>query len=149
MILQIHDGDIDGTIGYYAAAGEITSDEERELCRQRAVCAWRWITTYAPEEFCYRIREEAVVNPLSDEEATVLGRLVSLLRDQPEITEKGMVPHMKTLTEGTDLDNQSFLPVVYELLIGRPKGPKITTLVTTMGTARAIALLEPSLQARV
>lgn len=148
MILQIHDGDIDGTIGYYAAAGEITSDEERELCRQRAVCAWRWITTYAPEEFCYRIREEAVVNPLSDEEATVLGRLVSLLRDQPEITEKGMVPHMKTLTEGTDLDNQSFLPVVYELLIGRPKGPKITTLVTTMGTARAIALLEPSLQAR-
>ena len=63
------------------------------------------------------------------------------------IREDDLVPHMRTLCEGTGLDNKSFLPVVYDLLLGRPKGPKVTTLVTTMGGQRALALLEPSLAA--
>jgi lysyl-tRNA synthetase class 1 len=54
---------------------------------------------------------------------------------------------MKSLCEGTALDNKAFLPVVYDLLIDRDKGPKLTTLVTTMGTQRALALLAPSLDA--
>ena len=61
--------------------------------------------------------------------------------------EDALVPHMRTLTEGTDLTTRDFFPLVYDLLLGRPKGPKLTTLVTTMGGARALALLEPSLAA--
>ncbi len=71
-----------------------------------------------------------------------------MLRERPEIDEEGLVPTMKGLTEGTSLDNRTFLPVVYDLLIGREKGPKVTTLITTMGTRRALALIEPSLAAR-
>jgi len=148
MILQVHDGDLEGVVRHYEASGEITTDEERELCRKRATCAWRWITTYAPDDFRYRIRDTPVVNALSDEEATVLGRLVAVLRESPEISEKELVPHMRALTAETELTNKTFLPVVYELLLGRPKGPKVTTLVTTMGGARALSLLEPSLTAR-
>jgi len=53
---------------------------------------------------------------------------------------------MRTLCEGTELDNRSFLPVAYDLLLGRAKGPKMTTLITTMGGARAHRLLSASLE---
>ena len=38
--------------------------------------------------------------------------------------------------------------MIYDLLIARPKGPKLTTLLATMGAERALPLLEPSLEAR-
>ncbi|MCA9637033.1 MAG: lysine--tRNA ligase, partial [Myxococcales bacterium] len=147
MILQVYDGDLERTVEHYVQSGEITSDEERRLCAQRARCVWRWIADFAPDEFRYRIRDEAIVRSLTQEEAVVLGRLCAVLRDQPSISEDALVPHMKSLCDGTALDNKSFLPVVYDLLLGREKGPKVTTLVTTMGGARALALMEPSLGA--
>ncbi len=146
MILQIHDGDLDGTISHYEQTGEIQDDEDRRLSRQRARCVWNWIEKYAPPDFRYRIREQPVTRELSADQATVLGRVVAVLRDKPDISEPELIPHMKTLCEGTELSNKEFFPLAYELLIGRPKGPKLTTLVTTMGGARALSLLEPSLR---
>ncbi|MEZ4448915.1 MAG: lysine--tRNA ligase [Nannocystaceae bacterium] len=146
-ILQVYDGDLERTVAHYVAAGEIEGDEETAMARTRARCAWNWLKTFAPEEFCYRIRDEAIVRPLSADEAVALGRLVAVLEAEPTISEDDLVPHMKGLCEGTALDNKSFLPVVYDLLLGREKGPKVTTLITTMGAMRAVGLLKPSLPA--
>jgi lysyl-tRNA synthetase class 1 len=144
-ILQIHEGDLEGTVQHYVAAGNVTTDAERERCRERARCVRYWLEHFAPDEFRYEIRREPKTRALSADEATCLGRLVAVLRERPDVDEDGLVPTMKSLCEGTALDNKSFLPVVYDLLIDRDKGPKLTTLVTTMGTRRALALLAPSL----
>jgi lysyl-tRNA synthetase class 1 len=146
-ILQIHEGDLDGTVQHYVAAGLVTDDRERAHCRERARCVRNWLKDFAPEEFRYTIRGAAKVRPLSADEATCLTRLTTILRERPDVDEDGLVPTMKSLCEGTALDNKAFLPVVYDLLIDRDKGPKLTTLVTTMGTQRALALLTPSLDA--
>ena len=106
-----------------------------------------WLASYAPDEFRYTIRREAKTRALAPDEAVCLTRLVDVIRANPEIDEDGLVPTMKTLTAGTSLDNKTFLPVVYDLLIDRDKGPKLTTLVTAMGTRRALSLLTPSLEA--
>ena len=146
-ILQIHEGDLDGTVQHYVAAGLVTDDGERAHCRERARCVRNWLKDFAPEEFRYTIRGAAKIRPLSADEATALTRLTTILRERPDIDEDGLVPTMKSLCEGIALDNKAFLPVVYDLLIDRDKGPKLTTLVTTMGTQRALALLTPSLDA--
>ncbi|NJK32697.1 MAG: hypothetical protein HC927_09960 [Deltaproteobacteria bacterium] len=52
---------------------------------------------------------------------------------------------MKVLFEGLSIGATEFFPVVYDLLIDRPKGPKLTTLVTVMGAERALPLLQASL----
>ena len=148
MILQIHDGDLDRTVAHYRGSGQITSEAEATLTRRRAACVRTWLESYATDEFRYTIRREAKTRALSDEEATCLARLVEVIRANPEIDEDGLVPTMKTLTADTSLDNKSFLPVVYDLLIDRDKGPKLTTLVTAMGPRRALELLAPSLAAR-
>ncbi len=85
---------------------------------------------------------------LSDDQATALQRLVDVLRRDPMLEEATLVSEIKSLFEGTQLRPEALFPVIYDLLIARPKGPKLTTLLATMGAERALPLLEPSLEAR-
>jgi lysyl-tRNA synthetase class 1 len=146
-LLQAFDGDVEAALSHYEAAGEITTDAERAHCRARAARCWRWIETFAPDDFRYRIRVEPVVRELSAHECTAIGRLARVLRDEPEISEEALVVHLRGACEGTDLDLKTLSPVLYDLLIDRDHGPKLTTLLTTMGGRRALPLLEASLEA--
>jgi lysyl-tRNA synthetase class 1 len=145
MILQIYDGDIERTLAHYVSTGEVESEAERARLRERAGCVWAWIERYAPEEFRYRIRETPRAEPLSGEPREVLARLVAVLEETPGISEAELIPHLKTLCEGTTLVPREFYPYAYDLLIARPKGPKLTTLLTTMGSERALPLLRAGL----
>jgi lysyl-tRNA synthetase class 1 len=144
-VLQAYDGDIDLAVAHYEATGQIGSDDERALCRTRAACCWRWVETFAPDDFRYRIRREPVVRALPAPERAVVSRLVDVLKDQPDIVEDDLVPHMKTLCEGTELTLKNVSPLIYDLLIDRDHGPKISTLLTTLGGERAVPLLAASL----
>jgi lysyl-tRNA synthetase class 1 len=146
MVLQAFDGDAESAVRWYEGTGEITTDEERALCHARARCCWRWIEQHAPSDFRYRIRETPVVREIDADQRQVLDRLVAILRDRPELSEDELVPQMKTLCEGTELTLKTFCPLAYDLLIDRDQGPKLTTLLTTIGGARALPLLEPSLR---
>jgi len=146
MVLQVYDGDTARTRSHYEQTGEITSDEERRLFDRRADACWCWIENYAPEDFRYRIRNEPVKRTLSDDQRTVLGRIVDVLTAHPDIEEEALIPHLKSMCEGTALDPVTFFPLVYDLLLDREKGPKFTTLVTAMGTERALPLLRASLE---
>ena len=53
-------------------------------------------------------------------------------------------PDVRSLCEGTTLDVATFSPTFYDLILDRPKGPRIANLVAQMGLARAIDLLKPS-----
>jgi len=145
IILQIYDGDFERTLSHYESAGEIETDAERARFRLRAECVWSWILDYAPEDFRYRIREVPSREVLDGEPREVLGRLVAVLDASPEITEAALIPHLKVLCDGTSLTPQEFYPYAYDLLIARSKGPKLTTLLTTMGTERALPLLRAGL----
>lgn len=144
MALQIYDGDLAGVRALYES--QLTTARERELFEVRARCVWNWIETHAPADFRYRIRKQPVVRPLDDAGRTVLARLVAVLEAHPTASDAELVPHMKTLFDGLDgYGAEQFFPLVYDLLIDRPKGPKLTTLVTVMGAARALPLLRASL----
>lgn len=145
MILQIYDGDLARARAHYERTGELTTDHERALFDARARCVWNWIEDFAPAEFRYRIRSTAVVRELDLGPRTALQRLVDVLAADPGISEEALVPHLKTLFEGLELGPTEFFPVVYDLLIDRPKGPKLTTLITIMGGERALPLLRAAL----
>lgn len=143
-ILQIFDGDIERSLQHYETSGEITTAEERELFNKRARCVWNWIEHYAPPEFCYRVRSEAVTRELPEAAHIVLKRLVEILKAQKG-DPSARFPDLRPLCEDTGLTPATFSPVAYDLLIDRPKGPKMSTLIPTIGIERAISLLEPSL----
>ena len=143
--MQIYDGDLARTLAQYESTGEVETEAERARFRERAACVWSWILDFAPEEFRYRIRETPSHSPLDGEPREVLGRLVTILEESPTITEAELIPHLRTLCDGTALTSQDFYPYAYDLLIARSKGPKLTTLLFTMGTERALPLLRAGL----
>jgi lysyl-tRNA synthetase class 1 len=145
MILQVYDGDLARVRAHHERTGELTTDEERALFDVRARCVWNWIEDFAPADFRYRIRSTPVVRGLDPNHRTALQRLVDVLAADPRISEDALVPHLKALFEGLELAPTEFFPLVYDLLIDRPKGPKLTTLVTIMGGERALPLLRASL----
>jgi lysyl-tRNA synthetase class 1 len=145
MTLQIFDGDLDRTLDHYAAAGALETDEERARFMSRAARVWHWIEHFAPEEFCYRIRTEPVTRPVDGDAKVLLQRLVTALTENPEMEEPALIEIIKALPEGTEMKRADFFPLVYDLLIDRPKGPKLSTLLSTMGLARAHDLLTPTL----
>jgi len=144
VILQIYDGDIERTRAHYEQSGELRTDAERELFNQRAERVWNWIEDFAPADFRYRIRKQPVTRELDEDQRAALSRLVATLEANPQAADADLVPHMKRLFEGLELGPKEFFPVVYDLLLDRQKGPKLTTLVTLMGIDRALLLLRPS-----
>ncbi|MCH9687445.1 MAG: lysine--tRNA ligase [Deltaproteobacteria bacterium] len=146
VILQIFDGDIAGTRAHYEASGELTDDPEAQRrFDQRARCVWAWIEQYAPEDFRYRIRDEAVTRAVEGEHRQALERLVEILETNPEADDAGLGAHFKTLAGELTMPLKEFYPLVYDLLLGRDRGPKLSSLLATMGAARALPLLRPSL----
>jgi lysyl-tRNA synthetase, class I len=145
VVLQIFDGDIAGARAHFEKVGILRDDRDRRLFEQRARCCWNWIEKYAPEDFRYRIRTEPVVRQLDEEPQRLLGSLVAFLEQTPEADDKALGEHMKGLAQSTPGGLEQFYPVVYDLLIDRDRGPKLTSLLATMGSNRALPLLRPSL----
>lgn len=145
MILQVYDGDLQQSLAYYEARAEITSDQERTRFHTRACCVWNWIERYAPDDFRYRIRDEPVARDLSGDPREVIGRLVRTLENDPQIDEAELIEHLKKICDGTSLEPRTFFPYAYDLILDRPKGPKLSTLIITMGVERALPLLRASL----
>jgi lysyl-tRNA synthetase class 1 len=145
MILQVYDGDMQRTLAYYEDRGEINDDAGRARFATRARCVWNWIEQYAPDDFRYRIRTEPVVRNLEADPTEVIARLVAVLEANLNIQEAELIEHLKAICDGTSLEPKTFFPYAYDLILDREKGPKLSTLVTTMGADRALPLLRGGL----
>jgi lysyl-tRNA synthetase class 1 len=146
VILQIFDGDLERTRAHYEAEGHLRDPESRRRFQQRARCVWSWIEQYAPEDFRYRIRTEPVTRAVDGEHRVALARLVEILEQHPEAHDDALGEQFKALAGELTLPLKDFYPLVYELLLGRDRGPKLSTLLATMGAVRALPLLRPSLR---
>jgi len=141
-VLQTFDGDISGAADYFVASGELP-EADRPRFESRAQCVWNWVEAYAPEDFRYRIRTEPVVREIPAEQQEPLQRLVELLKADASPTETSLGGKMSEMSK-SGVDMKAFFPVVYDLLLGRDRGPKMSTLLAIMTPARALPLLEPS-----
>jgi lysyl-tRNA synthetase class 1 len=146
VVLQIFDGDLERARAHYVRTGELPPGDPGAVARfdARARCVWNWITDCAPEDFRYRIRAEAVVRPLAPGLRTAVEGVVSHLRSRPDADDAAWAAFFKSL--GADDDGaKAVYPVLYDLLVGRDHGPKLSTLLATMSSERALRLIEPSL----
>jgi lysyl-tRNA synthetase class 1 len=147
MLLQTFDGDVERTRAHLRGQGILRTQADDEALTTRAGCVWRWIEDYAPDEFRYRVRTEPVSLHVASEAAAGLRVIVDALERVPANDEKALGSELRALGEIPGLELKTFYPVVYELLVGRDHGPKLTTLLATIGPKRAVPLLAPTLQA--
>jgi lysyl-tRNA synthetase class 1 len=141
-LLLIHAGDIEAALDAYPGGTEL-SEEARERGRVRARCAWNWINTYAPEDFRFTLRsaEDGAV-----EIEPAMRKVVVELRDRlekefEERDEKGIQELVYEVSRGNGVEPKEFFPVMYRILVGKEKGPRLGGFIKTIGKERVVSLL--------
>ncbi|RKX88253.1 MAG: lysine--tRNA ligase, partial [Spirochaetes bacterium] len=115
----------------------------RERLEVRARCAWNWITQFSPEDFRFSLQGE-------DDPAVDLGgselKALSLLNEEVETldthTEKTIGEAIYKIAEECSLQPKDLFTVVYRVLIGKEKGPRLAGFMMIVGKEKLSAILK-------
>lgn len=143
-LLQIHEGNLDKAREYFAKGMRTQADRDR--FESRAKRAWKWITTFAPEEFKFQLRPEGAP-PVKTKYPEAVRALVALLCDNASqtLTEDDLAGRIFQIMKGNQLEAKAFFGDIYGILIAKANGPKLATFLTAIGLKRAAGILERSL----
>lgn len=142
-LLQIHSGNVDDVIAYL---GDIKSEQEEKF-RQRAQCAWYWITECAPscaEDFCFALRNDGSKADLSGDLLTAVKRV----RDEviPKMNtfavDKELQQAMYDIATEMGLEAKSLFVAIYQALIGKDQGPRLANFMKIIGESRLNEILK-------
>lgn len=138
-LLQIYSGDIDAAL---ATLTDITPSQKERL-EKRARCAWAWITTFAPEEFKWKLatEEDELVDVTDAERAALRDLLFSVENELDHHTEKEFSNYLYDAPKAHDIEPAAFFPLVYRILIGKEKGPKLAGFIKACGKEKISAIL--------
>ena len=142
-LLLIAAGDIDQALSAFPGADEADSESRRRMER-RAQCAWAWIRTFAPEEFRFTLRTGA-----EEPEAVSEAERAALHDVRAEVEanfdargEKELEQALYDIAQGHGFSSKEFFSLMYRVLIGREKGPRLAGFLQTIGRERVLQILE-------
>lgn len=138
-LLQIHGGDIDSVI---STLSDIDESQEKRL-RERCKCAWNWITTFAPEDFRFALAtDDTPVLEISDSERAAIKALANNIEKiESYESDKAFINDMYPCATDNNLETGEFFQIVYRVLIGKEKGPKLGPFILTCGKDKILPIL--------
>ncbi|WP_455381450.1 lysine--tRNA ligase [Salinispira pacifica] len=139
-LLQIAAGDIDRALDMIPELG----DDDRKRLAVRALCAWNWITKFAPEDFRYTLRQPGEAKVELDEPVR---RGVALLAQEVETSlsehdEKSLAEAIYRIAGEAGVEAKALFTAMYRILVGRERGPRLAGFILTIGRERVLELLE-------
>jgi lysyl-tRNA synthetase class 1 len=138
--LQIAAGDVAQALEEF---GPLEGDD-LVRAEKRAACAWNWITSFAPEDFRFHLKS-AADQPieLGEHERRALTALRNLIRDRlDEHDEKSLNTAIYDIARAEGLEPKDFFRVMYQVLVGKEKGPRLAGFVFTIGRERILEILD-------
>ncbi len=149
-LLLIHNGDIAAAIDSFPGVAEARSagtftQEDQLRAEDRARCAWNWIQEYAPEDFRFSVktgREEPL--ELSSEQRSAVSALKELISSGiADIDDKELQDRIYQVSRDNGIEPKDFFTLLYLLLIGKEKGPRLAGFLKTLGPDRVLGILKP------
>jgi lysyl-tRNA synthetase, class I len=145
-ILQICEGDIGKAQTYFEDTFNHPDDSSR--FKSRATRAWKWIQTYAPDAFLFRLRD-AQTPTYKTKHPQAVGKVISVLENwnQPSgpQAEEALANALWEVMQSENLDAKKFFPEIYQALVGKANGPKLGSFLLIIGTKRAAEMLRTTL----
>lgn len=115
-------------------------DTERVLDRLRR--AKNWARNYAPEDYVYEINWDGEKEEFSDEEIEAL----EILKEKLEFGEfedsDELDGELYNVRDESELDTGEFFETCYRALLNRESGPRLSTLIMSVGQRETISILE-------
>lgn len=126
-----------------AGRAEISETDRVRLLR-RAACAERWLAEFAPEDFRFRMKtaESERVEVTPSEAAAIRGLSELLKQEWDSLSDKSLAEELYRVSRDAGVEPKDFFVVMYKVLIGKEKGPRLAAFIRTVGQERVLALLE-------
>ncbi len=139
-LLQIHSGNINALL---IEEFSNLSEAQKKKIEARAECAWRWITNFAPEDFKFTIRSASDSAVIVDEKSA---KMLKLLADETgkleNHTEVSLAEAIYKIAQDNETDPKDLFKLIYTVLIGKEKGPRLSGFILTAGKNKILPLLE-------
>ncbi|MCJ7697135.1 MAG: lysine--tRNA ligase, partial [Thermoplasmata archaeon] len=97
--------------------------EDEEHLRQRAEHVRYWLTTFAPDEVKFEVKEKLPKITLTEEQQTVLSIFKEKIPDlswEPEAIHNAIYG----ISEGTKIPIKTAFSAMYQVILGQEKGPR-------------------------
>jgi lysyl-tRNA synthetase class 1 len=142
-LLLISAGDVEQALSSFPGADDADNESRRRM-RRRAECAWRWIQTFAPEEFRFTLRTGAEEpEQVSEEERAALREVRAEVETGiSDRDEKELEQALYDIAQSHGFASKEFFSLMYRVLIGKEKGPRLAGFMQTIGQDRVLKILE-------
>lgn len=137
-LLQINSGDIEAVLGQF----DLDEEQTRRM-KVRAACAWNWIRNFSPEDFRFRLQttgDEPVV--LDEKQRKLIRALKAVVEKMDEHSEESLGTAIYDIAREEEVEAKDFFSVVYRVLIGKEKGPRLAGFLLTVGKERVLDILQ-------
>ncbi len=141
--LMITAGDVERALRMHPSFDPDLHADQLPRLRRRTECAWRWITSYAPEDFRFTLATGTEPAPeMSAEEAAAVSALkrevVNRFFDHDE---RSMAEAIYQIADETGADRKRFFRVMYRILVNADHGPRLAGFLLTIGRDRLLEIL--------
>lgn len=116
------------------------SDNDREAVLDRLQRAKNWAREYAPEDYVYRINESPDED-FSDEELEALDMIEESLMEKEFEDADDLDGELWNIQDGSKLGAGDFFTASYKALLGRDNGPRLSTLIMSIGQEKSREIL--------
>jgi len=106
----------------------------------RAEKAKNWLEKYAGEDMKFKVQENISVK-LSEKEKEALIELKEILKEK-NLTEEKLFNGFYEICKNINMSNKDFFNVAYKVIINKSKGPRLASLILSVGQERIVKLLE-------
>ena len=142
-LLQIFSGDVDKVLAYL---GDVKPCQEETL-RQRAACAWYWITESAPDcasEFCFALVSGGTKANIEGDYLKALTRVRDEVVPKLETfaVDKDLQQAMYDIATEMNLDAKTLFQTIYQALIAKNQGPRLANFMKIIGKEKLLDILK-------
>ena len=116
-------------------------DSLNEESSKRAEKVKNWVEKYADEDIKFEVKTE-VKDKFNANEKKALQSLVKILEEKEYSTEKELFSRFYEILEETGMKNTEFFNLVYTVIIGKTKGPRLASLILIAGQEKIVKLLK-------
>ncbi len=117
--------------------GELLTEDDKEELELRAKYADKWLSTYAPEEYQYKIQETlpAGAKPLSELQRQAYEEILTYLKGNTEAPLDSQELHtlLHEVRKKYDLKPDDFFGGIYMAFLGKRSGPKMGWFLSVLG----------------
>jgi lysyl-tRNA synthetase class 1 len=142
-LLLIHGGDRDAALAAMPGFDRLEG-HQTDTARQRATCAWNWITEFAPEDFRFTVVDPDTTAPvaMSDNERQAIRGLNDYVAEGlDDRSDRDVQNAIYELARTAGLEPKDFFPVLYTALVGKEQGPRLGGFLKTLGQERVTTIL--------